>query len=209
MNLAYFRKSNRDYEATKNELVRRAEQEGWKNLGSTDFPDDAGAMVLVCRPDWIKELLTTDRNLVGFLPCGISILRKGNEVFIGTGQTGILKAMLHDPNLAWLAAEADQKIKELIHGAADVGPPKPTGVRLYSSTTCPYCTMEKSWLDQNKVEHEVVMVDQDQEAAQEMVKKTGQMGVPVTEIRYEDDEPEYILGFDRDRLGQILGVDKK
>ncbi len=209
MNLAYFRKSNRDFATTKDELIKRAEAEGWKNLGSTDFPDGAGTMVLVCRPDWIKELLETDRNLIGFLPCGISILRKGEDVFIGTGQTGILKAMLQDPNLAWLAAEADQKIKDLIHGAADVGQLKPNGVKLYSSTTCPYCSMEKKWLDDNKVEYELAMVDLNQQAAEDMVKKTGQMGVPVTEIRYEDDEPEYILGFDRDRLGQILGVDKK
>lgn len=209
MNLAYFRKSNRDFETTKEELIKRAEAEGWKHLGGTDFPDDAGTIVLVCRPDWVKQLLETDRNLVGFFPCGISIIKKGGDVFIGTGQTGILKAMLQDPNTAWLAAEADQKIKELIHGAADVGPQKPTYVKLYSSTTCPYCSMEKAWLDQNNIEHEIVLVDKDRQAADDMVKKTGQMGVPVTEIGYEDDEPEYILGFDRDHLGQILGVDKK
>jgi glutaredoxin len=206
MNLSYFRKSNRDFAATKDALIKLAASQGWQHLATTDLPDDAGSMVLVCRPEWAKELLATDRNLIGFLPCSISIVRQGNETHIGTGQTAILKALSQDPNLAWLAAEVDRQIKELIHGAADVGPLKPKKVKLYSSTTCPYCAMEKKWLDDKKVAYDLVMVDLDRKAAEEMVHKTGQTGVPITEIQYEDGEPEYILGFDRERLSQILGT---
>ncbi|GIW61667.1 MAG: hypothetical protein KatS3mg089_0519 [Patescibacteria group bacterium] len=39
-----------------------------------------------------------------------------------------------------------------------------------------------------------------------MVLKTGQMGVPVTEIQFEDSNPEYIVGFDVPRLSQVLGI---
>jgi hypothetical protein len=34
--------------------------------------------------------------------------------------------------------------------------------------------------------------------------KTGQMGVPVTEIEYDDADPEYIIGFDKAKLASIL-----
>ena len=77
-------------------------------------------------------------------------------------------------------------------------------VKLYSTTMCPYCRMEKTWLDEKNIEHEVVYVDKDQKQAIEMVQKTGQMGVPVTEIEFEDTDPKYIVGFDVQSLSEIL-----
>ncbi len=81
---------------------------------------------------------------------------------------------------------------------------KPTHIKLYSTHTCPYCMMEKAWLEQEKIEHEVVYVDSNQEEAMRMVDKTKQMGVPVTEIKYEDGREEFVVGFDKPRLSQIL-----
>lgn len=83
---------------------------------------------------------------------------------------------------------------------------KPVSIKLYSTTTCPYCMMEKAWLDSEKVKHEVVYVDMDRAQAIEMVKKTGQMGVPVTQVKYENGKEDYIVGFDKPRLSQILKV---
>lgn len=71
--------------------------------------------------------------------------------------------------------------------------------------SCPYCKMEKAWLDENNIKHELVYVDQDNSAANEMVEKTGQMGVPVTEISYAEGEPVYVVGFDRNQLTELLG----
>lgn len=64
--------------------------------------------------------------------------------------------------------------------------------------------MEKSWLDENGIKHDLVYVDQDYAAAQEMVNKTQQMGVPVTEITYAEGEPVYVVGFDRTQLTELL-----
>jgi glutaredoxin 3 len=83
---------------------------------------------------------------------------------------------------------------------------KATKIKLYSTHTCPYCMMEKSWLEDEKIAHEVVYVDQDQQAAMQMVQKTGQMGVPVTEVTYEDGKEEFVVGFDKPRLSQILSA---
>jgi len=83
---------------------------------------------------------------------------------------------------------------------------KPVYIKLYSTMSCPYCKMEKAWLDSEKIKHEVVYVDQNHEEARKMVNKTGQMGVPVTEIGYDNGKEEYIVGFDKPKLSQILGV---
>lgn len=83
---------------------------------------------------------------------------------------------------------------------------KPASIKLYSTTTCPYCIMEKSWLDGEKIKHEVVYVDRDRMQAIEMVRKTGQMGVPVTSIKYENGQEEFIVGFDKSRLSKVLGI---
>ena len=65
-------------------------------------------------------------------------------------------------------------------------------VKVYSTSTCPYCTMVKDFLKEQNIEFESIDVGTDQEAAKEMVKKSGQMGVPVVEI-----DGEVIVGFDK------------
>jgi len=79
-------------------------------------------------------------------------------------------------------------------------------VKVYATTTCPYCTMIADWLTSKKVPFEKIMVDQDQKAAIAMVQKTGQMGVPVTEIEYPDRKPEIVVGFDQPQLAYMLGL---
>lgn len=79
-------------------------------------------------------------------------------------------------------------------------------VRVYSTVACPYCRMEKAWLEGNKIEHEIVYVDQDQNEAINMVRKTGQMGVPVTEIEFYEGNPKFIIGFDTPSLSEALEI---
>ena len=79
-------------------------------------------------------------------------------------------------------------------------------VKVYATTTCPYCTMVSDWLKDKHVPFEKILVDQDQQAANDMIKKTGQMGVPVTEISYADRKSEFVIGFDQPQLTYMLGV---
>ena len=74
-------------------------------------------------------------------------------------------------------------------------------VKVYSTPTCPYCVKVKEFLKENKVEFENVDVSADPQAGQEMVKKSGQMGVPVLEIN-----GEIVVGFDQDKITQLLGL---
>ena len=72
-------------------------------------------------------------------------------------------------------------------------------VTIYSTPSCPWCAKTKEFFRQNKVLYKEVDVSTDQKAAQGMVEKSGQMGVPVTEV-----DGQIIVGFDVARLKKAL-----
>jgi glutaredoxin-like YruB-family protein len=76
---------------------------------------------------------------------------------------------------------------------------EPAKVTVYSTPTCPYCVMAKDFLRQNKIKFEDIDVASDKAKAQEMIKKSGQMGVPVIEIGNK-----IIVGFNKDELKKTL-----
>jgi glutaredoxin 3 len=79
-----------------------------------------------------------------------------------------------------------------------------TKVKVYSTPTCPYCTMAKDFLKDLDVEFEDIDVAEDHEAAKEMVEKSGQMGVPVIVIG-----DEVIVGFNKPAIEKALEKSKK
>ena len=74
-------------------------------------------------------------------------------------------------------------------------------VLVYSTPTCPYCKMAKQFLVENNIEFEAIDVSTNQAAAQEMISKSGQMGVPVFII-----DEQVIVGFDKGKIKKLLGV---
>ena len=74
-------------------------------------------------------------------------------------------------------------------------------VRIYSTATCPYCIRAKQFLKENNIIFEDIDVSGNKAAAEEMIRKTGQMGVPVLDI-----EGQIIVGFDREKIKQALGI---
>ena len=72
-------------------------------------------------------------------------------------------------------------------------------VKVYSTITCPFCIRVKQFLKDNNIAFEDVDVGSNQVAAEEMIKKSGQMGVPVIDIN-----GEIIIGFDKDKIKQAL-----
>ena len=72
-------------------------------------------------------------------------------------------------------------------------------IRVYSTSTCPWCTKAKEYLAKKGVSFETVDVSADREAAMEMVKKTKQMGVPVVQIG-----ERYIVGYDTKSIDEEL-----
>lgn len=55
-------------------------------------------------------------------------------------------------------------------------------VTVYSTPSCPYCTMAKNYLKQKQIPFQEFDVSQDQRRAEEMVRKSRQMGVPVLDV---------------------------
>ncbi|UCC91831.1 MAG: glutathione S-transferase N-terminal domain-containing protein [Candidatus Aenigmatarchaeota archaeon] len=74
-------------------------------------------------------------------------------------------------------------------------------VRIYSTPTCPYCKMAKEFLKEKGIEFEDVDVSANQDAAKEMIERSGHTGVPQIEIN-----GKIIIGFDREKLEKELGL---
>lgn len=74
-------------------------------------------------------------------------------------------------------------------------------VRVFSTQMCPYCTTLKEFLKENNIEFEDINVAEDSVAREEMIKKSGQMGVPVVEI-----DGEIVVGFDKAAICKLLNI---
>lgn len=74
-------------------------------------------------------------------------------------------------------------------------------VTVYSTPTCPFCIRAKKFLKDNSIEFTDYDVGSDETKAQEMMKRSGQMGVPVIDI-----DGEIIVGFDKEKISGALGL---
>jgi len=77
-------------------------------------------------------------------------------------------------------------------------------VTIYTTTTCPFCKMEKDFLNLKGIAYLEILVDQNPEEAQNMINLSGQMGVPFTVIEKDDGQKVMILGFDKPRIEEAL-----
>ena len=75
-------------------------------------------------------------------------------------------------------------------------------IEIYSTPTCMYCNMAKDFFKENKLVFTEYNVATDTAKRQEMVEKSGQMGVPVIVVEGGD----VIVGFDEPTLKQLLAV---
>jgi len=74
-------------------------------------------------------------------------------------------------------------------------------VTIYSTPTCHFCHAAKEFFTENNIEFTDHDVSSDAEKRQEMVQKSGQMGVPVIFI-----DEEMIVGFDEPKIKSLLGI---
>ncbi len=74
-------------------------------------------------------------------------------------------------------------------------------VIIFTTPTCSFCRKAKQYFNDKRVRYTEVDVSRDQRAAQDMLRRTGQMGVPVILI---NNRP--IVGFDRPQIDQLLGI---
>lgn len=78
-------------------------------------------------------------------------------------------------------------------------------VTVYSTPTCPYCKMAKEFFKHHAIEFTAVDVASDEVKAEEMIQKSGQMGVPVIVVKQGNQE-DVVVGFDQQKISELLGI---
>lgn len=78
---------------------------------------------------------------------------------------------------------------------------KQKSVSVYSTPTCSWCTRLKDYLKENKIKFRDIDVSKDEKAAADMVKRSGQQGVPQSLIG-----GQMIVGFDKAKINNLLGI---
>lgn len=74
-------------------------------------------------------------------------------------------------------------------------------VKIYTTQTCVYCKMSKEFFKNNNISYQEMNVATDAAARDEMIQKSGQMGVPVIDI-----DGKIVIGFDQPKLKELLGL---
>jgi len=78
---------------------------------------------------------------------------------------------------------------------------EPKRVTVYSTPTCSWCNTLKAWLRKNAIPFSEIDVSRDEKAAQDLVNRSGQQGVPQTDIN-----GRIVVGFDQHRLKELLEI---
>lgn len=108
------------------------------------------------------------------------------NVYKGCQNPGVLKAIFEEAVYTARMEKEGKTVKQ---------------VTVYSTPTCTWCTTLKSYLNKNKIRYTDVDISRDPDAAQSLVSRTGQQGVPQTEIN-----GQWVVGFDQKRLGELLEI---
>ena len=74
-------------------------------------------------------------------------------------------------------------------------------IKVYSTPTCTYCVTLKKFLTEKRIQFESVDVSQNAKDLQEMVDRSGQMGVPVIDI-----DGQIVVGFNRNKIVELLNI---
>ncbi len=77
------------------------------------------------------------------------------------------------------------------------------GVTIYGTSHCPWCQKTREFLKQNKIKFNDINIEENEKARKEIIKKSGQLGVPVIDI-----DGKIIVGFDESALRKALKLNK-
>lgn len=211
MNLWYKRKSKLDYNQTILNAKKIIEENNFEITGIKELKDIT--VISFLKPEWLTLTLNYDEKALTFLPINLFIFKKDNDVYINIFNPEIIEQILHQKfhqneseniNHNHPELEFNKTISSLIKKITNNEERKIKKIKLYATLNCPYCKMEQAWLKEKNIQYEVVYVDLNQKEGELMVQKTGQLGVPVTEIVFEDEDEEYVIGFDKNQLNKLL-----
>lgn len=146
--------------------------------------------------DCEAEVLTADVNFVRDIHGEYSVktvpvlldFESGNlkNVYKGCNDENFYKSLMS--NKIYASKATDNEVKQ-------------PSVTVYSTPSCSWCTRLKNYLKENSVKFRDVDVSKDQKAAEAMVKRSGQQGVPQSIIA-----GQVIVGFDKPKIDKLLGL---
>jgi glutaredoxin len=198
MRITYFRKTK----ITKEKIIENLKKYEENNKIEIWGIKEVNNITLVAIYD--KNLFETYKNinpeLLAVLPMIIFIVNEGEINKVGILNPEILGSITDFQEIS----NVENKLKKLVDEISEAEERKIKKIKVYATTNCPYCKAEKEYLDSKGIKYEYTLVDLNPVSAQEMIEKTGQYGVPVTEIIFDDEDAEYIIGFDRERIEKIL-----
>jgi glutaredoxin-like YruB-family protein len=109
------------------------------------------------------------------------------NIIKGAHDPGFYKAFFEN---AVFSAKAEKEGKPVKH------------VTVYSTPTCSWCNTLKTYLRKNGIRFTDIDVSRNESSAQEMVRRSGQQGVPQTLIN-----GEIVIGFDKPKINRLLEIE--
>lgn len=142
-----------------------------------------------------QVVLSVDVNKVGDIHGKLGVDTAPSLVILNHGKvTNIIKGCQTKTNYNSLITGKQMGANSTANG-------KSKQVTVYSTPTCSWCTTLKTYLDSKQITYREVNVASDTSAAEAMVRKSGQQGVPQTEIN-----GQMIVGFDKIKINQLLEI---
>lgn len=195
MNIYYFRESKKDFSIILTEL-----QSQLKEI----IKKDNWALFVLQDTNILDKFFNFDPKILILPWLFVLVFKKEDKTYIGILKSSFLGSITQDQEIYNFSFELEEKLEKLIDEVSGAGPRKIKNIKIYATTTCPYCKMEMDWLKSKKIDFQVSYVDLNPLEAQKMIEETNQMGVPVTKIEFADSEPEFIIGFEKEYLERLL-----
>jgi len=144
---------------------------------------------------------------IGIFTADVNRVRDIHQAYSITSAPSLLEFKGKDMKNAYKGAHDPGYYKNLFENAVYIARAEKAGkavkqVTVYSTPTCSWCGTLKSYLNKNKIRYSEIDVSKDDSAAQEMVKRSGQQGVPQTLIG-----GEMVVGFDKTKINRLLEIE--
>jgi glutaredoxin-like YruB-family protein len=148
-----------------------------------------------------------DVSDIGIFTADVNRVRDIHQAYSITSAPSLVEFKGKNLKNAYKGAHDQSYYKGLFENAVYVARAEKAGktakqVTVYTTPTCSWCGTLKSYLNKNKIRYSEIDVSKDDSAAQEMVRRSGQQGVPQTLI-----SGEMVVGFDKAKINRLLEID--
>ena len=147
-----------------------------------------------------------DTSDIGLFTADVNEVRDIHPVYFVSSAPVLLEFAGEEFKNTYKGAHDSSYYKGLFDNAVYVAKAEKEGrkvkqVTVYSTPSCSWCTTLKSYLNKNNIRYTDIDVSKNEDAAREMVRRSGQQGVPQTLIGGET-----VVGFDKTKINRLLDI---